>query len=110
MKFTVLLTPDLEDGGYVAECPTIPGCFSEGDAVETALANIKGGIEGCLESLTANQQPLPKERPVVVATVEVDVSSFAEQKLAQGVKLVEQINALIAAAKTVEDFRKLAEL
>ena len=61
MKFTVLLTPDLEDGGYVAECPAIPGCISEGDTVESTLANIKEAIEGCLESLAAHQQALPEE-------------------------------------------------
>jgi predicted RNase H-like HicB family nuclease len=72
MKFTVLLTPDRTAGGYVAECPTIPGCISEGDTVEDALANIKEAIEGCLESLAANQQELPEEQPVIVATVDVD--------------------------------------
>ena len=46
MKFTVLLTPDKEDGGYVAECPAIPGCVSEGETVEEALTNIKEAIEG----------------------------------------------------------------
>ena len=72
MKFTVILTSDNEDGGYVAECPTIPGCISEGDSVEEALANIKEAIEGCLESLAANQQELPEEQPVIVATVDAD--------------------------------------
>jgi predicted RNase H-like HicB family nuclease len=73
MKFTVLLTPDEEDGGYVAECPTIPGCVSEGDTVELALANIKEAIEACLESLVARQQPLPHEGGVIVATVDADL-------------------------------------
>jgi antitoxin HicB len=77
MKFTVLLTPDAEDGGFVAECPAISGCISEGDTVEEALANIKGAIEGCLESLAANQQPLPGEQPVIVTTVDVDIPSPA---------------------------------
>ena len=75
MKFTVILTPDTEDGGYVAECPTIPGCISEGDTVEEALANIKEAIEGCLESMAANQQDLPDEQLVIVATVEVEFPS-----------------------------------
>jgi predicted RNase H-like HicB family nuclease len=70
MKFTVLLTPDTEDGGYVAECPIIPGCISEGDTVEEALTNIKGAIEGCLESMAAHQEMLPDERPMIVATVD----------------------------------------
>jgi predicted RNase H-like HicB family nuclease len=73
MKFTVILTPDTEDGGYVAECPTIPGCISEGDTVEEALANIKEAIQGCLESMAAHQQELPDEQPTIVATVEVDL-------------------------------------
>ena len=73
MKFTVILTPDQEDGGYVAECPAIPGCISEGDTVEQALANIKEAIEGCLESMAAHQQELPEDQPTIVATVDIDV-------------------------------------
>jgi predicted RNase H-like HicB family nuclease len=73
MKLTVILTPDPEDGGYVAECPAIQGCVSEGDTVEEALANIKGAIRGCLESLAAHGCPLPSDTGVLVATVEVDV-------------------------------------
>ena len=72
MKFTVLLTPDAEDGGYVAECPMIPGCISEGDTVEEALTNIRGAIEGCLGSMAAHQEALPQDQPVIVATVDVD--------------------------------------
>jgi predicted RNase H-like HicB family nuclease len=74
MKFTVLLTPDAEDGGgYVVECPTIPGCISEGETVEETLANIKEAIEGCLESLAAHQQPMPEDPPTIVATVDADL-------------------------------------
>ena len=53
MKFTVILTPDLNAGGFTVECPVIPGCTSEGDTVEKALANIKTVIEDCLESMAA---------------------------------------------------------
>ena len=70
MRFTVILTPDEEDGGYVAECPAIPGCVSEGETVEEALVNITEAIEGCLESLAARQEPLPREGAVIVATVD----------------------------------------
>jgi predicted RNase H-like HicB family nuclease len=76
MKFTVILTADAEDGGYVAECPAIPGCISEGDTVENALANIKEAIEGCLESLVAHRQALPDEGPVIVATVDAEVPNL----------------------------------
>jgi antitoxin HicB len=73
MKFTVVLTPDQEDGGYAAECPAIPGCISEGDTVEEALANMKEAVEGCLESLAAHQQPLPPDGTVIVASVEAEL-------------------------------------
>jgi predicted RNase H-like HicB family nuclease len=77
MRFTVILTPDEEDGGYVAECPAIPGCISEGDTVEEALANIKEAIEGCLESLAARQCPMPQDGAVIVASVDVVVPASA---------------------------------
>jgi predicted RNase H-like HicB family nuclease len=73
MRFTVNLIPDPEDGGYTALCPAIPGCISEGDTVEAALANIKEAIEVSLESLTARNQPLPDQGLVIVATVDAEV-------------------------------------
>ncbi len=48
----VVLTPD-EDGGFVVECSAIPGCISQGDTRDEALANIREAIELCLESQTA---------------------------------------------------------
>ena len=48
MKFPVVLTPD-EDGGFVAECPLIPGCVSQGETRDGALANIGEAIELCPE-------------------------------------------------------------
>jgi len=39
-----------EDGYIVAECPSIPGCVSQGKTREEALANIKEAIEACLEA------------------------------------------------------------
>lgn len=72
MKFTVILTPDEDDGGYVAECPAIHGCISQGESVEDALTNIKGAIEGCLESLAAHREPLPQDGVIIVATVDAE--------------------------------------
>lgn len=77
MRFTVLLTPDLEDGGFVAECPAISGCVSEGETVEEALANIKDAIEGCLESLAARQEPMPSDGTVIVASVDANLPATA---------------------------------
>jgi predicted RNase H-like HicB family nuclease len=73
MKFTVILTPDDEDRGFVAECPSIPGCVTEGETVEEALVNIKDAIEGCAESLAARQEPPPVDGTVIVATVDAEL-------------------------------------
>lgn len=77
MRFTVVLSPDPEDGGYVAECPAIPGCISEGDSIEEALVNIREAIEGCLETLAARNEPLPAEGSVIVANVDVEAPNMA---------------------------------
>ena len=61
MRYKVIVTRDLEDGGFVAECPAIRGCVSEGDTVEAALANIKEAVEGCLETLAERNELFPPE-------------------------------------------------
>jgi len=48
MKFKVVLEPS-DEGGYTAYVPSLPGCISEGDNVENALANIREAIELYLE-------------------------------------------------------------
>jgi predicted RNase H-like HicB family nuclease len=48
MRFKVLISKG-EDGWLVVECPSIPGCISQGKTVDEALANIKEAIEGCIE-------------------------------------------------------------
>lgn len=50
LKFNVILEEDAEDGGYVIECPALPGCASQGDTVEEALENIKEAIRGWLKA------------------------------------------------------------
>jgi predicted RNase H-like HicB family nuclease len=48
MKFVVTVDRD-EDGMFVADCPSIPGCISQGETEEEALTNIKDAIRACLE-------------------------------------------------------------
>ncbi len=48
MKLKVVLEPS-EDGGYTVYVPSLPGCISEGDTIEEALANIREAIELYLE-------------------------------------------------------------
>ena len=66
MKYRVILEPDLEVGGYVVSCPALPGCHSQGDTREEALANIRDAIEGVLASLKSRNLPLPSEEEVEV--------------------------------------------
>ncbi|MCA1594612.1 MAG: type II toxin-antitoxin system HicB family antitoxin [Acidobacteria bacterium] len=58
MKYRVLIEPD-EDGVFVAEVPTLPGCISQGQTREQAVENIKEAIALYLESLTAHNEPIP---------------------------------------------------
>ena len=51
-KYPVVLHADTEDGGYWVECPSLPGCSSQGDTVEETLEMIRDAIEGHLEILS----------------------------------------------------------
>ncbi len=51
MRFKVVLEKDEEVGGYIVGCPSLPGCYSQGDTIEEALENIKEAIQAGLESL-----------------------------------------------------------
>lgn len=55
-KYDVLLHPDTEDGGYWVECPSLPGCASQGDTAEEALDMIRDAIIGDLELLQETRQ------------------------------------------------------
>jgi len=48
LQFTVVVEPDLENGGYVVHCPALKGCWSQGETVDEALANITDAIIGWL--------------------------------------------------------------
>ena len=68
MKYRVLIEQD-EDGVYVAEVPSLPGCISQGATREQALENIKEAIAVYLESLEAHNEPVPP--PITEELVEV---------------------------------------
>ena len=68
MKFSILIDRD-EDSGWVVECPSIPGCFSQGETREEALVNIKDAIKICLEVRAARGMPLTVEMCEVEVTV-----------------------------------------
>lgn len=51
-----------EDGFWVVECPSLPGCVSQGKTRDEALENIKEAIQAYVESLKAHHQPIPEDR------------------------------------------------
>jgi antitoxin HicB len=69
--FTVLFEPDEESGGYVVKCPSLPGCYSQGDTVEEAIENIKEAILLCLEDMEAQHLPIPDTSKTFVGSVAV---------------------------------------
>lgn len=57
MKFTVTIYQD-EDGTYISECPSIPGCISQGKTAKEAEKNIQKAISECLEVRAEKGMPL----------------------------------------------------
>jgi len=50
-----------EDGFWVAECPSLPGCISQGETRDQAIANIREAIEGYVLALQDDRLPVPEE-------------------------------------------------
>lgn len=70
MKYRILIEQD-EDGVFVVECPSLPGCISQGKTRKEALRNIQDAIEGYIESLKKHNEPIPppiEEEIIEVAT------------------------------------------
>ena len=57
----VLLYPG-EDGYWVAECPSLAGCISQGETKQAAIANIKEAIESYIAVLEDDGLPVPEDR------------------------------------------------
>lgn len=70
MKFRIIINQD-EDGVFVAECPALPGCISQGNTRKEALENINDAIRGYLESLKKHNEPIPPS--IYEETIEVNL-------------------------------------
>lgn len=57
----VLIYPG-EEGSWVAECPSLPGCISQGKTRQEAISNIKEAIRGYIAALEEDGLPVPEER------------------------------------------------
>lgn len=70
MEFIITLDRD-EDGVWVAECPSIPGCVSQGESRQEAEENIREAIIACLEVRAERGMPLTIETRSVEIPVAV---------------------------------------
>ncbi len=68
MKFLTTLERD-EDGIWIAQCPSIPGCVSQGTTHDEAIANIREAIAACLEVRAERGMPLTIETQQVEVAV-----------------------------------------
>ncbi len=63
LNYTVKVHP-AKEGGFWAEVPALPGCFTQGNSVEEIAVMAKEAIEGFIAALTKEHQPIPIERKV----------------------------------------------
>jgi antitoxin HicB len=76
MRYTVVLARDGD--GFVAYVPVIPGCVTQGDTVEEAIAMAQDAAEGMLAVMAEYGEEIPEEEPgTVVASIEVAVPALA---------------------------------
>ncbi|MFZ3059541.1 MAG: type II toxin-antitoxin system HicB family antitoxin [Candidatus Methanoperedens sp.] len=73
MEYTVLVYK-AEEGGYWAEVPALPGCYSQGETIEETMKNIKEAIESHLMVLKEDET-IPSEEDFVIARV--NITEFA---------------------------------
>lgn len=60
-RYTLLLIPDPEEGGFVVDVPALPGCHTQGDTLEEAIANARDAIMLWIKSAEKHGEPIPEE-------------------------------------------------
>lgn len=69
-KFPVIIEKD-EDGFYVADCPDLSGCHTQGKSLEEAITNVRDAIKLHLKILKEDKQEIPKVNLVSLTSLEV---------------------------------------
>jgi predicted RNase H-like HicB family nuclease len=60
-QYTIFPRPEVENGGYSVDVPTLPGCRTQGDSLEEATANAKEAIAAWIASAEAHGEAIPEE-------------------------------------------------
>jgi antitoxin HicB len=101
-QFTVRPLSKDEGGGYLVEYPDIPGCMSDGDTIEEAIANGREALRDCIEVFKESGRRLPKPsveaaqwRQRLPRTLYVKLTKQAES---EGVSINSLVTAIIAEA------------
>ena len=63
-----------EDGVYVASCPALQGCYTQGDTYEEAMKNIRDVIHMCLEELKEDKKKVDLKHPEVIGLKWIEVT------------------------------------
>ncbi|MBK7928255.1 MAG: type II toxin-antitoxin system HicB family antitoxin [Bryobacterales bacterium] len=101
-QFTVRPLSKEEGGGYLVEYPEIPGCMSDGETIEEAIANGKEALRDCLDVLRESGRKAPK--PEVSAAQwrqrlpRTLYSKLTKQAESEGVSINSFVTAIIAEA------------
>ena len=73
LKYTVVLEQGRESG-FVAVCPALPGCVSQGKTRTSVLKNIREAMEGYIEALLEDGLPVPREQGLQMVEVRVSAA------------------------------------
>ena len=101
-QFTVRPLSKEEGGGYLAEYPDIPGCMSDGETIEEAIANGREALRDCLEVFRESGRRIPK--PSIAAAQwrqrlpRTLYSKLTKQAENEGVSINSLVTAIIAEA------------
>jgi len=72
LRYTVVLDPDPDEGGYTVTVPALPGCVTQGDTLDEAIANAREAIAAHVGGYVKDGDPIPVEASgLTVTTVEV---------------------------------------
>ncbi len=72
-RFQVVIEQD-EDGLYVAECPALQGCYTQGATFEEAIENVREVIRMCLLELKEENKPIEPRYPEVIGIKTVEIA------------------------------------
>ncbi len=71
-NFPVIIEKD-EDGFFVADCPDLSGCHTQGKSLEEAITNIRDAIKLHLKISKEDKQDIPRIQPVSLTSLEVAI-------------------------------------